>query len=109
MIHFDKYALFDTNTPLNYGYSKFKEELDELIGTLSLQLKGNYSPLVDSVMLLPTYLACKYVYNSTFLVRSILDKVIIDPFDISYIGYAEKFEALADSFLDWFYRLELMN
>ena len=101
MIHFDKYALFDTNTPLNYGYSKFKEELDELIGTLSLQLKGNYSPLVDSVMLLPTYLACKYVYNSTFLVRSILDKVIIDPFDISYIGYAEKFEALADSFLDW--------
>ena len=101
MIHFDKYALFDTNTPLNYGYSKFKEELDELIGTLSLQLKGNYSPLVDSVMLLPTYLSCKYVYNSTFFVRSILDKVIIDPFNTSYIGYAEKFEALAGSFWDW--------
>lgn len=101
MIRFDKDALFDTFIPFNYGYSDFKKELDELIVTLNRQLTAPHGQFVNRMMLLPSYLASKYVYNAITFVRSILDKVIIDPFGVSYIEYAEKFEGIAGNFYDW--------
>lgn len=101
MIFFNKDVLFDTNTPVNYCFSQFKEELEELIVTLNRQLASPHGIFAYYVTLLPSYLSSMYVYNSACFVRRILEEIIIDPFDVSYIEYAGKIEALASSFYDW--------
>lgn len=101
MIRFDNNALFNTNAYINCGFSKFREGLEELIIALNRQLSAPHGVFAYYVTLLPTYLSCRYVYNTADFVRHILEEIIIDPFDVSYVGYAEKFEALAGSFSDW--------
>lgn len=98
MIPFEADILFYNNPPFNLCLGDFKERLDDLIVILRRQLAEKHGVMTSAIMLLPTCLACKYVYNSVIFVRSILDKIIIDPFDVSYNEYAKKFENLADSF-----------
>ena len=101
MMGFDNNALFNTNAYINCGFLRFKEQLEELIVSLNRQLSAPHGVFTYYATLLPTYLSCRYVYNTACLVRSILEKIIIDPFDVSYIEYAEKIETLADTFSDW--------
>ena len=96
MLRFNKEALFEPNFHPNFN--TFKEELDDLIVTLRRQPIVQHGGFVEIVSLLPVYLASKYVYNSITFLKCILEEVIIDPTNLSYNEYAEKFEELAESF-----------
>lgn len=96
MLRFNKDDLFNPNFHPNFN--SFREELDDLIIALRRQPKVQHGGITELVTLLPVYLASKYVYNSISFLRRILEDVILDPTDIPYNEYAEKFEELADSF-----------
>lgn len=96
MLRFEKDALFEPNFHPNFDV--FKEEMDDLIMKLQHHLNIPFDGYIDTTMLLPLYLASKYVYNSISFLEHIIVNVIIDPTDLPYNEYAEKFEELADSF-----------
>lgn len=79
----------------------FRDSLDELYNLFQYRKQVILDRTTGDAILLSLYLSAKRACHSVHMLKAVTEELVIDPFNLPYRKYAEKFRKLIDEFGWW--------